>query len=165
MLLHISPALAKSVSKHKNITKSKITSNKRTSSSSLQTPSRSESQIDAVLRRAIAQIGTPYAYGSTGDGSFDCSGFTAYSYKAANIELPHSSLGQASLGTHVDRDKLCKGDLLIFNNPANTRIGHVGIYIGENNFIHASTSRGVTITSLDDSYYAKRYVGARRILP
>lgn len=126
--------------------------------------SRGETTADAILRRAASVLGTPYSFGSTGNSSFDCSGFTSYAYKAAGIDLPHSSGGQASLGSHVDRDSLQKGDLLFFENSDKTRIGHVGIYIGNNNFVHASTSKGVTVTSLGDDYYNNRYVGARRIL-
>lgn len=126
--------------------------------------SRAESMADAILRRGAGVLGTPYSYGSTGNGSFDCSGFTSYAYKAAGIDLPHSSAGQASLGSLISQDSLQKGDLVIFNNSGNTRIGHVGIYIGDNSFIHASTNKGITVTSLDDSYYKERYVCARRLL-
>lgn len=126
--------------------------------------SRNEKLVDKIIRKGMSALGTPYKYGSSGGGSFDCSGFTAFAYNAAAIELPHSSAAQATLGKHVDKSDLCEGDLIIFNNPANTKIGHVGIYIGNNNFIHASTSNGVTITSLASSYYAIRYVSARRII-
>ena len=126
--------------------------------------SRDEAVIDKVIRKGINVLGTPYKYGSSGGGTFDCSGFTAFAYKAAAVDLPHSSSAQADLGKHVSKTELEKGDLIIFNNPANTKIGHVGIYIGNNNFIHASTNNGVTITSLDSKYYVERYVDARRVL-
>lgn len=171
--IHISPASAKThkkthkkskhhiTLKHKTIT---ISYKMRANKAKLVASSRSESKIDLIMRRAASAIGTPYSYGSSGGGTFDCSGFTSFAYRAANIELPHSSNDQASLGMHVDREDLQKGDLVLFKNSSESHIGHVGIYVGDNSFIHASTSNGVTITSLRDNYYVERYVGARRII-
>lgn len=96
---------------------------------------------------------------------FDCSGFTLYVYKHFGISLNRSSSGQIENGVAVEKDDLQLGDIVVFNNTLNTKIGHVGIYIGEGNFIHASNpSEGVKITSLSSSYYNKRYVGARRVI-
>ena len=79
-------------------------------------------------------------------------------YGQFGYSLSRTSSGQASNGTHVDKDDLKQGDLLIFT-------GHVGIYIGDNKFIHASNpSDGVKITSLSDSYYVRNYIDARRII-
>ena len=169
--IHITGADAST--KKQNIVKHKVTvkytkkplpSKARAMKDTYKKSSRGESSADAILRRAASVLGTPYSYGSTGNGSFDCSGFTSYAFKAVGIDLPHSSGGQASLGSRIDRDSLQKGDLVFFQNSGETRIGHVGIYIGDNNFVHASTSKGVTVTSLDDSYYKERFVSARRIL-
>lgn len=96
---------------------------------------------------------------------FDCSGFTSYVYKNFGISLNRTSGGQIKNGVAVERNNLQLGDIVVFNNNANSAIGHVGIYIGGNNFIHAANSKeGVIITSLSSSYYNKRYVGARRVI-
>ena len=103
--------------------------------------------------------------GASPEAGFDCSGFTTYVYKNFGITLSRTSTAQASNGTAVQKSNLKQGDLVIFNNSSNTKVGHVGIYIGDNKFIHAANpSKGVIITSLSDSYYSARYVGARRII-
>ena len=103
--------------------------------------------------------------GSSPSTGFDCSGFTSYVYKQCGISISRSSSAQASNGTAVSKSNLQPGDLVIFNNRANTSIGHVGIYIGGNTFIHAGNSgTGVITTSLSDSYYSARYVTGRRII-
>ena len=169
--IHISSAFAitqnktqPKVKQKATIKTKKVISKSRITKAKSKTASRAESNIDLIIRKGSSVIGAPYSFGASGGGSFDCSGFTSFAFQAVQIDLPHSSRGQASLGVHVSRSDLKKGDLVIFNNPSDSRIGHVGIYIGDNNFIHASTSKGVTITSLSDSYYNKRYVGARRVI-
>jgi cell wall-associated NlpC family hydrolase len=103
--------------------------------------------------------------GSSPSTGFDCSGFTTYVYKNFGISLSRTSTGQGSNGVSVSKSNLQLGDILIFNNSSNTAIGHVGIYIGNNEFIHAANpSSGVKITKLSDSYYSLRYVDARRVL-
>ena len=105
------------------------------------------------------------AGGSSPETGFDCSGFTTYVFKHFGISLSRSSKAQIYNGVAVEKSDLQPGDIVVFNNNANTSIGHVGIYIGENKFIHAANSReGVVITSLASSYYSKRYVGARRVI-
>lgn len=117
---------------------------------------------------ACAQKYLGYKYvsgGSSPSTGFDCSGFTSYVYKQCGISISRSSSAQASNGTAVSKSNLQPGDLVIFNNRANTSIGHVGIYIGGNTFIHAGNSgTGVITTSLSDSYYQSRYVTGRRII-
>lgn len=117
---------------------------------------------------ACAQKYLGYKYvsgGSSPSTGFDCSGFTSYVYKQSGISISRSSSAQASNGTAVSKSNLQPGDLVIFNNRANTSIGHVGIYIGGNTFIHAGNSgTGVITTSLSDSYYQARYVTGRRII-
>lgn len=103
--------------------------------------------------------------GSSPSTGFDCSGFTSYVYKQCGISISRSSGAQASNGTAVSKANLQPGDLVLFNNRANTSVGHVGIYIGGNTFIHAGNSgTGVITTSLSDSYYQSRYVTGRRII-
>lgn len=119
----------------------------------------------SVVQYSKQYLGCKYVMGGTSPSGFDCSGFTSYVYKHFGVSLSRTSSAQASNGTAVSKNNLILGDILIFNNSSNTAVGHVGIYIGENKFIHAANpSKGVIITSLSDSYYSKRYVGARRVL-
>ncbi len=108
-------------------------------------------------------LGVRYRYGGTGIAGMDCSGFVSrVFYDALNISLPRSSAAQAKVGVAVSRAKLEFGDLVFFKIRRN-RISHVGIYVGDNNFVHASTKLGVIVSSLDEPYYKRRYVTARRI--
>ncbi|TJY38970.1 NlpC/P60 family protein [Cohnella pontilimi] len=119
---------------------------------------------DSKLDNTISKlIGIDYDYGGTTTSGFDCSGFTGYVFKKLGVELPRSSREQFAVGKKVARDDLRPGDLVFFNTNG-SGVSHVGIYVGQNKFAHASTSKGVTITSLSESYYAKRYLGARRVL-
>lgn len=108
-------------------------------------------------------VGYPYVYGASGPNSFDCSGFAQYVYKQYGYYLNRTADAQAYNGWYVSKSELEPGDLVFFNTSGNG-IGHVGIYIGNDQFVHASTSRtGVIISSLNQSYYVSRYVTARRI--
>lgn len=121
---------------------------------------------EEIVEYAKQYLGYKYVSGGTTPSSgFDCSGFTQYVYKHFGITLNRTSSGQNKNGTAVEKSNLQLGDLVIFNNDANTSIGHVGIYVGNGNFIHASNpSDGVKITTLTTGYYQKRYVGARRVI-
>lgn len=112
----------------------------------------------AVVATANSFRGTPYVYGASGPSSFDCSGFTSYVYRQHGVNLPRTSFSQANAGTYVPRSQLQAGDLIILNGG-----GHVGIYTGNGQFIHASTSRGVVTDSISSGYYSGRYVTARRV--
>ena len=119
----------------------------------------------AIVAYAKGFLGYPYVYGNNGPNSFDCSGFVQYVYKHFGYSLSRSSKTQANDGVAVSKSNLQPGDIIIFKNTAKTEIGHVGIYIGDGQFIHASNSRtGVIISSLSTSAYQQRYVTARRIL-
>ncbi len=109
-------------------------------------------------------IGIDYNYGGTTTSGFDCSGFTGYVFKKLGIDLPRTSRDMFNWdgGTKVAEENLRAGDL-VFYNTSGAGVSHVGIYIGNNKFAHAA-SKGVTITSMDESYYAKRYLGARRVM-
>ncbi|WP_276357869.1 C40 family peptidase [Cohnella caldifontis] len=119
-----------------------------------------DSKLDETISKVI---GVDYDYGGTTTSGFDCSGFTGYVFKKLGIELPRSSKEQFKKGQKVAKADLRPGDLVFFNTDGHG-VSHVGIYVGDNKFAHSSTSKGVTITSLDESYYAKRYVGARRVM-
>ena len=113
-------------------------------------------------------LGKDYVYGGTSPSTgFDCSGLTYYVYKQFGYKLNRSAAGQASNGKEVAKSDLQPGDLVIFKNHALTKIGHVGIYIGNNKMIHASEPGvGVIITDIDSKAYKypQRYVTARRII-
>jgi cell wall-associated NlpC family hydrolase len=117
----------------------------------------------SLIQTALACRGMSYRRGGTSRGGFDCSGFTRYVYAKYGISLPHSSAAQAGTGASISRDALQPGDLVFFQT--NSRgISHVGIYIGNDNFVHAeSRGRGVTVSPLSSSYYGSRYRGARRV--
>jgi peptidoglycan DL-endopeptidase CwlO len=101
-----------------------------------------------AIRVALAQVGAPYRYGSSGPDAFDCSGLTSYAYGAAGVSLPHSSRAQSSMGTQVSRSELQAGDLVFFYSP----ISHVGLYIGSGMMVHARTyGSPVAVTSVDQS--------------
>jgi len=131
------------------------------------------SELSNIKEVASQYLGKPYNYGSAGPNSFDCSGFVYYvlntHYKdylnSKNINLPRTSRGMATVGTPVSRSQLQVGDLVFFNNGSSKRINHVGIYIGDNNFIHASSGskKAVIISSLNLSNYNRRYHTAVRL--
>ena len=128
--------------------------------------SKSSGNASSVISYAKQYLGYRYVMGGTSPSTgFDCSGFTSYVYRHFGVSLSRTSSAQASNGTAVSRSNLQAGDILIFRDSSNSRVGHVGIYIGGNSFIHAANSRkGVIISSLSESYYSQRYVGARRVL-
>ena len=118
-----------------------------------------------IALNAHSYIGCRYVYGTAGPNSFDCSGFTSYLYKQFGYSLPRSSTSQGDFGTYVAKDELIVGDIVCFSNRSDRKINHVGIYVGDGNFIHASTSnRGVVLDSLYTNYYINHYVSARRVL-
>ena len=130
------------------------------------TPSTSGTTGNAIVEYAKQYLGYKYVSGgSSPSKGFDCSGFTQYVYKHFGISINRTSGAQINNGVAVSKENLQPGDLVIFNNDANTRIGHVGIYVGGGNFIHASNPKGgVKITTLESGYYHQRYVGARRVI-
>lgn len=136
------------------------TTTQATTQSSTETSGISGNDIVAYAKQFL---GCRYVYGASGPSSFDCSGLTMYVYKHFGYSLSHSSRVQATQGTAVTGE-LQAGDILVFSNDGKT-IGHVGIYIGNDQFIHASdSSTGVIISNLSDSWNKSKYRGARRIL-
>ncbi|MEC0230361.1 MULTISPECIES: C40 family peptidase [Paenibacillus] len=108
-------------------------------------------------------LGIPYKDAGTTTKGFDCSGFTRYVFDQFGIDLPHSSSAQDKEGFWVDKSDLRKGDLVFFNTGGKG-ISHVGIYLGNGEFIHSASDEGIVKNKLSESYYAKRYVSARRVL-
>lgn len=126
--------------------------------------------VDNVLDEAFSHIGARYRSGQSGPDAFDCSGFTSHVYGKQNIRLGRSSRDQYAQGEPVVKGELQSGDLVFFTSPGSGRgIGHVGIVVDVNhvngsfNFIHASI-KGVKVSNSADAYYARRYVGARRVM-
>lgn len=117
-----------------------------------------------LMTEVLNLLGTPYASGSNDTEGIDCSAFTAHIYsKTIGRNLPRTTEEQYSLGRPLGNEKLRFGDLVFFNTSGQAP-SHVGVFIGDDLFAHASVSFGVTISSLQSSYYSKRYIGARRIV-
>ncbi len=117
-----------------------------------------------LLDQIQAYMGVPYKWGGKSARGMDCSGFVSTVYKkAANVRLPHNSARMFKRGQPVSEAQLRVGDLVFFENIESVGISHVGIYIGDSKFAHASTTRGVVVSGLDDTYYRQRYVDAKRI--
>ena len=127
-------------------------------------PGSSASTADKIIATAKQYIGVPYVWGGTSPKGFDCSGLVQYVFKAHGISLNRTAETQYKHGSYVSKNNLKPGDLVFFQNTYKAGISHVGIYIGNGQFIHASSSKGVTISNLSSSYYTSHYYGARRIL-
>jgi peptidoglycan DL-endopeptidase LytE len=132
------------------------------------TPSDYRLERTHIESRARAEIGDPYSSGGTSPSGFDCSGFTRWVFQAHGANLPHSSAAQFSLGSRKGytrvwkRTKVETGDLVFFKTTY-AHVGHVGIYIGNGKFISSTSSSGVKVDSIYDSYYwGSRWVGAVR---
>lgn len=119
----------------------------------------------SIVDFAMQFKGYPYVYGgTTPNGGFDCSGFTYYVYNQCGYSLSRSCSVQANSGVEVGRDYLQPGDLLYFAGWGTSELGHVGIYIGNSQFIHAANAtRGVVIDTISSGYYNEKYMGARRL--
>lgn len=128
--------------------------------------------LSDVVATALEEMGQPYVWGGTGDGSggFDCSGLIHYAYGRHGVPLPRTAASQAIAGTAIrrDADDLLPGDILTFTGERGSAVTHVGLYVGEGRFIH-SASKGVRLSRLseddpDARYWVKRWVGVRRIV-
>ncbi len=126
-----------------------------------------QEQVKPLLK-ALSMIGTPYKFGGKDpDKGMDCSGFVGHVYKeSADISLPRTARQMSHEGQNIARDDLQPGDLVFFNTLKKP-FSHVGIYAGNGEFVHASSTRSkeVTLSHLDSDYWAKRFNGARRIVP
>ncbi|OPJ62046.1 C40 family peptidase [Clostridium chromiireducens] len=116
-----------------------------------------------VVNYAYKFLGKPYVYGAAGPNAFDCSGLTQFIYNKFGVNISRTTYTQVNEGIKVNRNELRAGDLVFFNTEGS--ISHVGIYIGNGEFIHAPRSgKPVMVSSLSDGYYSQRYATARRIL-
>ncbi|EGW38833.1 C40 family peptidase [Desulfosporosinus sp. OT] len=124
--------------------------------------SRGSAGSSSIIDRALSLQGTPYVFGGTTRRGFDCSGFTKYVFASAGISLPRTSYEQFASGTPVGKNDLRPGDLVFFTTYSKGA-SHVGIYMGGGRFVQASNpNSGVKVSSLSDSFYSSRYLGARR---
>lgn len=117
-----------------------------------------------IINTAKKYIGVPYVWGGSTPTGFDCSGLVQYVFKQHGISLPRTTDRQVATGTYVSKSNLRPGDLVFLQNTYRQGVSHVGIYIGEGQMIHASSSKGVVISNLSSSYYTKHYHSARRVL-
>ena len=115
--------------------------------------------------KALSYVGHKYVYGGTSPSGFDCSGLVYYVYKSYVNNLPRGATKQSQIGTYVEKENLQKGDLVFFGNYGSGVVEHVGIYIGNGNFVHAANSkRGVVVDTLMSGYYNTNYIVAKRVI-
>ncbi len=119
---------------------------------------------EKMLFEIVSYLETPYQYGGNGINGIDCSAFTKNIFQSsAGINLPRTASEQYGVGSSINRSSLKFGDLVFFNTTRKSYPGHVGIFIGNDMFAHASSSLGVTISSLKSTYFNSRYIGGKRI--
>ena len=131
----------------------------------------SNKEIDRIIKYASEFVGSPYKYGGVTPKGFDCSGYVQYVFNEFNYRLPRNTDGQSKTGVPVNKKDIKPGDLVFFTGRDSRlkKVGHVGIVVDSDRkgnfiFIHASTSKGVTVTSNLETYYKSRYLSARRIV-
>ena len=122
--------------------------------------------VDELVFNAMGYLGVPYKRGGNGETGFDCSGFVRAMYEnTLGLVLPHNAKAQAAVTEKIDRNELQPGDLVFYNTLRKT-FSHVGIYIGNGKFIHSPRTGGeVRIENMSDTYWVKRFHGARRVNP
>ncbi len=118
-----------------------------------------------LIGEVASWLGTPYRFGGNTRAGTDCSGMVQQVFLVVfNISLPRSSSDIADFSSRIRKAELRVGDLVFFETSRRRRINHVGIYLGNNKFIHSSTSRGVIVTDLDETYWKRTYARAGRVL-
>jgi cell wall-associated NlpC family hydrolase len=118
-----------------------------------------------VADLAQQYVGSPYRWGGVSPAGFDCTGFVMWIYSQFGVSLPHNEAGQLASGQRVSADDLEPGDVLVFANTYRAGLSHVGIYVGDGQFVHAvDEAHGVMRTALWGSYWAPRLVGATRAI-
>jgi hypothetical protein len=117
-----------------------------------------------IMNVIMDWLGTPYRFGGNSKKAIDCSAFVQQVFMAtSNIQIPRTARTQVHVGDKIKRENLEFGDMIFFHTYSRRFPSHVGIYLGDNLFAHASSRYGVTVSSLESSYYNRRYIGARRI--
>lgn len=126
--------------------------------------------IELIMQEAFTHIGARYRSGGKGPEAFDCSGFTGYVFAQSDYSIGASSREQYAKNIPVERSQMRRGDLVFFTSPrSGKQVGHVGIVVSVDpsndtfTFIHASTNRGVVVSENTEGYYARRFVGVRRV--
>ena len=158
------------VKPNKPATPSKPVKTQPSRSSSTLTPASSSSssttqtsKTSAIIATSKQYLGVHYVFGGTTPSGFDCSGFVQYVFAKNGISLPRVSRDQFKVGTSISYSNLKAGDLVFFSLAKNGVVDHEGIYVGNGQFINASSSKGVTIYTLG-SYWQSAYIGAKRVL-
>ncbi|ERN51806.1 C40 family peptidase [Alkalihalophilus marmarensis] len=127
-------------------------------------PAEASTKQDQLVTEAKKHIGVPYRWGGTTTSGFDCSGYMQYVFNQIGINLPRTTSQMYNTGTSVSKSNLQVGDLVFFNTSG-SGVSHAGIFIGNNQFIHSASSRGVSISSINDPHYwGSRYIGAKRVM-
>ena len=134
-------------------------------SSPSNSPSKNINLKEKLLMEIIRYMNTPYKYGGITKKGIDCSAFTQIMFKnTVSLDLNRTTRDQYNMGKDIsEKDELKFGDLVFFDTRRSVKPGHVGIYLGDNLFAHASSSKGVTISSINSSYYENRFMGGRRV--
>ncbi|MDB8790921.1 C40 family peptidase, partial [Romboutsia sp. 1001216sp1] len=142
---------------------SNVNVSKVNNSSNINNAQKSNNKMDDAIKLLESQIGKPYVWGATGPKSFDCSGLVQYVYKnALGKDIPRVSYEQSKFGKAIDKKDLQVGDLIFFDTMNKGRVSHVGMYVGNGEFIHASNPKDGVKKSKLTGYYEKHYRGARR---
>ncbi|GGG44201.1 C40 family peptidase [Epilithonimonas arachidiradicis] len=167
--VNVKPVTNKSTNKGQQVLASIANTNEVIKRSAIENAIKYSNTIDNILSEAESYLGTPYRFGGTSRSGIDCSAFVLSVFgAAAGMNLPRVAAQQSQEGDSVEKTELQKGDLVFFSHRG-SRISHVGIVEdvtpeGEVKFIHAATSKGVMVSSLDDSYWGPKFKFAKRIV-
>lgn len=155
----------KYVKKYKAVKQNQRIGSKRIANEMVAKPvsTSSEALADQILKTGHSYLGAPYVFGTSNGRTFDCSGFIKYIFGKHGIKLPSGSYNQVNLGTVVNRAELRKGDLIFFKIGNSNKVGHVGVYAGDNKILH-TYQPGVRYDSLDAPWLKQGYVVAKRVI-
>jgi len=137
-----------------------------TAAASIETPLIKASVGEEIALRAIALVGKPYRYGGADLDGFDCSGLVFFIHQALGYTVPRTAAQQQQAALRIKKAELQPGDLLFFKTTRSKRVSHVGVYVGDNRFVHAPQSgKLIELRTLDDQYYGPRLVSSGRLHP
>lgn len=168
-LVIVSCGSSKTVSKSKNSLTKSVSKSENLRKLDSKFDGTVSGSMKSILKDAESYLGTPYKFGGNSSSGFDCSGLTTKVFDENGLKLPRRSADQANTGKNIDVKEAKPGDLLFFATAGGSKVSHVGIVHtiendGEVKFIHASTSKGVIISSLNEKYWNKAYLHAQRVL-